>query len=112
MKPSSRRTKGHSYERDIADKFRQAGYEECVTSRSESKRLDDAGVDLCYTDPWQVQCKNQERMSPGPHELLASMPKNGKFNTVFHKRNRKGTVVYMDEETFWELVKAWRDGHI
>lgn len=109
MKASSRRTKGHSYEREIAEKFREAGYEECVTSRSESKRTDDAGVDLCYTDPWQVQCKNQERISPAPHDILANMPKNGKFNVLFHKRNRKGTIVAMDESTFWLLVRAWQE---
>lgn len=108
MNAKGRRAKGHGYERDVAEKFRKAGYVECVTSRSESKRTDDAGVDLCYTDPWQVQCKNQERMSPGPHEILANMPQNNKFNVVFHKRNRKGTVVYMDEETFWQLLKAWQ----
>lgn len=109
MKPSSRRTKGHTYEREVAEKFRQAGYTECVTSRSESKRTDDAGIDLCYTDPWQVQCKNQERIAPSPHQILATMPQNGKKNILFHKRNRKGTIVCMDEDTFWELVKAWQD---
>jgi len=105
MKASGRRAKGHNYEREVAQKFRDAGHPDCVTSRSESKRTDDMGVDLCYTDPWQVQCKNQERISPSPHEILATMPKNGKKNILFHKRSRRGTIVCMDEETFWEILK-------
>lgn len=110
MNPKSRRTKGHAYEREVAQKFRDAGYPACVTSRSESKRTDDAGVDLCYTGPWQVQCKNQERISPSPHDILASMPQDPvKMNILFHKRNRKGTIVCMDEETFWFVLKTWQN---
>jgi hypothetical protein len=110
MKAKGRRTKGHAYEREIAEKFRKAGYPECVTSRSESKRTDDLGIDLCYTDPWQVQCKNQERISPAPHDILANMPQNQKLNVLFHKRNRKGTIVSMDEDTFWALLRCWQEG--
>jgi len=110
MKAKSRRTKGHAYEREVAQKFRDAGYPECVTSRSESKRTDDLGIDLCYTDPWQVQCKNQERISPAPHDILAGMPQNHKFNVLFHKRSRKGTIVSMDEDTFWALLRCWQEG--
>lgn len=109
MKPSSRRIKGHAYEREVAQKFRDAGYMSCVTSRSESKRTDDMGVDLCYTGSWQVQCKNQERIAPSPHDILANMPKNGKKNILFHKRNRKGTIVCMDEETFLELLTKFKE---
>ena len=110
MKPKSRRTKGHAYEREVAQKFRDEGFEDCVTSRSESKRTDDAGIDLCYTGPWQVQCKNQERISPSPHDILANMPHpEGKHNVLFHKRTRKGTIVCMEEDTFWQLLRAWHE---
>lgn len=100
------RAKGHTYERDIAQKFRDAGFTDCMTSRLESKRLDDLGVDLCNTDPWLVQCKAVEKLGP-VHDILARMPDGG-IPVIFHKRNRKGTVVSMKEEHFWELVAYTR----
>jgi hypothetical protein len=96
------RKKGHRYELDVGRTFNDLGWK-CVTSRSESKRTDDAGVDLCYTDPFQIQAKAWER-APSYHALLANMPK-GKINLVFHKRNHKGTVVAMKEEDFIYLLK-------
>lgn len=98
------RAKGNTYEREVAAKFRAAGFSRCVTSRSESKRLDDLGVDLCYTDPWIVQCKAVERLGP-VHDIINGMPPPG-IPLVFHKRNRKGTVVSMRESDFWKILRA------
>ena len=97
------RKKGHGFELSTIDKFKALGWE-CVSSRSESKRLDDAKVDLCYTDPFQVQCKAVET-APNMHTLLKSMPQNEKLNVVFHKRNHKGVTVTMTEDDFFALVK-------
>lgn len=97
------RQKGHAFERALMEKFRVAGYKECVTSRSESKNEDDRGGDLCFTGPYRVQAKAVERLSPQIHEVLSRMHKDSKINVVFHKRNRKGTVVSMTEEDFWVL---------
>jgi hypothetical protein len=96
------RKKGTAYELAVIRRFREKGWGTCVSSRSESKRKDDAGIDICYTDPFQVQCKAVEKLPP-PHDTLAKMPK-GK-NVIFHKRNNKGTLVYMSEDLFWELVE-------
>lgn len=101
------RAKGHTYERDVARKFREAGFPDCVTSRLESKRMDDLGVDLCYTAPWLVQCKAVEKLGP-VHDLLQRMPSGG-MPVIFHKRSRKGTVVSMREEDFWRVVALIRD---
>lgn len=99
------RQKGHAYERKIAELFRSLGYEGCLTSRLESKRQDDLGIDLCGTANWQVQCKAVEKLGCY-HDILARMPqKKGKFNVVFHKKNRKGSVVAMAEEDFVEIVQ-------
>jgi hypothetical protein len=77
-----------------------------VTSRSESKRVDDSGVDLCYTGGYAVQCKNMESIRPSPHEILyKKMPQNDKVNLLFHKKNRKGVVVSMREEDFWKIIE-------
>ena len=98
------RNKGKGYELKIAEEFREIlGYEDCVTSRSESKRLDDAGVDLCNTGFFQVQCKAWEK-APSYHDVLASMPQEEKkINVVFHKRNRKGEVVVMSKKDFYRM---------
>lgn len=88
--------------------FKERGWADCLTSRHESKRLDDAGVDLCHTAPFYVQCKAVEKIG-SMHEILGRMPKEESYmNVVFHKRSRKGTVVSMSEETFWRLAERVR----
>jgi len=106
------RNKGKGYELKIAEEFRNIlGYFDCVTSRSESKRLDDAGVDLCNTGEFNVQCKAWEK-APSYHDVLAGMPQNGKWNVVFHKRNRKGEVVVMSKETFYYIISQMQEMEI
>lgn len=103
-KIKSPRAKGHNYELQVVKLFKELGWD-CVTSRSESKRTDDAGVDLCYTAPFQVQAKCWES-APSYHKVLASMPqKKGTYNLLFHKRNRQGSVVVMSQEDFVELLE-------
>lgn len=96
------KNKGNGYERKIAAEFREIGFDDAVTSRSESKSMDDAGVDLCNTEPFNVQCKAWER-APNYHQVLAEMPKKG-INVLFHKRNRAGEIVVMKKEDFYWLV--------
>lgn len=98
------RAKGNQYELKITKKFNDLGWTEACSSRSESKRLDDAGVDICYTPPFNVQCKAVENLGSA-HNTLARMPKKG-INVVFHKKNRQGTVVSMSEEDFFTLIKT------
>lgn len=40
------RTRGHDYERLIANELRKLGFPGVVTSRSESKKMDDSKIDL------------------------------------------------------------------
>lgn len=100
----SARVKGHTFERQIADVFRELGWTSCVTSRSESKRKDDQGIDLCYTDPFNIQAKAVEKLG-SVHDILASMPVDHNYNLVFHKRNRKGTIVSMTIEDFKDILE-------
>lgn len=97
------RKKGHGYELDIRDWFRELGWTKAVSSRSESKNKDDQGIDLCFTDPFNVQAKAVEKLG-SIHDVLAKMPKDFNYNLVFHKRNRKGTIVCMTLEDFRELL--------
>ena len=98
------RKKGHSYELAVIKMFRDLGWD-CVSSRSESKRTDDLGIDICYTDPFAVQCKAVEKLG-SLHDVLAKMPdKKGTYNLVFHKRKNKGSTVTMSKDTFFELLE-------
>lgn len=98
------RAKGHNFELRVAKLFRELGFSDCMTSRLESKRKDDMGVDLCYTDPFYIQCKAVENLGP-THNVLAKMPKDKtKINVVFHKRKNQGVVVSMSEDDFLSIV--------
>ena len=99
------KNKGSAYERKLAKEFREYGFEDCKTSRFESKMLDDLGVDLTNTGFFNVQAKAVERLGCY-HDILASMPQNdNNYNTIFHKRNRKGEVVVMTKEDFYEIME-------
>ncbi len=99
------RKKGNNYELYVVNLFKEIGFTNCSTSRFSSKELDNLKVDI-YGLPFNVQCKAVEKLSPGYHEILTSMPnKEGVFNFVFHKRSRKGTVVSMTENDFVEIIK-------
>lgn len=98
------RQKGHTYERKIAEEFRQLGYTECLTSRLESKRQDDLGIDLCHTGIWAVQCKAVEKLG-SYHDILKAMPKHERINVLFHKRNNKGETVTMSKDDFYIIIK-------
>lgn len=99
----SARKKGHGFELQIRDWFRELGWEQCVSSRSESKNKDDQGIDLCFTDPFNVQCKAVENLG-SLHKVLDEMPKGQNYNVVFHKRNRQGTIIAMTMDDFKEIV--------
>ena len=96
------RTKGHDFERKFAEYLRIYGYD-CVTSRSQDRRLDNLGVDLVDNTKFYFQLKAVERLKPGYHDILKAMPKD-KIPVVVHKRNNKGTVIAMRLEDFSNLL--------
>ena len=103
------KSKGNRFELEMATLLRECGFN-AVTSRLQSKALDDAGVDLFTDAPYNIQCKHTERFSMPVHEILSKMPDN-KTPIVMHKRNNKGTVVSMSLESFIEiLIKSLADG--
>jgi hypothetical protein len=97
------RAKGHAFERQIVAFFRTKGWTKCNTSRFESKMKDDQGIDLTNTDPLSIQCKAIEKLG-SVHDILNRMPKDENYNLVFHKKNRKGTIVCMTLEDFEEIL--------
>jgi hypothetical protein len=107
----SARQKGHTYELQIRDFFKDLGWDKAVSSRSESKNKDDQGIDLCFTDPFNVQCKAVENLG-SIHKVLISMPNDQNYNLIFHKRNRQGTIVAMTLEDFKEIIQMLKSNQI
>lgn len=109
--PINSKTKGSAYERKLAKEFRDFGFEDCKTSRFESKMLDDAGVDLTNTGIFNVQAKAVEKLGTY-HKILDSMPKDNNYNVIFHKRNRLGEVVVMTKEDFYDILQMLINSNI
>jgi hypothetical protein len=99
------RIKGHAYERATVAQFKTLGFPDAVTSRYESKSMDDQKVDLCNTYPFHVQCKAVEKLPKSYHAILDEMPDHG-VNILLHKKNRQGTVVALKESDFYRIVKV------
>lgn len=103
MKGKSCRDKGLNYERKIRVELIGLGFTGCTTSRYESKKRDDAKVDLCNTGPFNFQCKAIEA-GINYHKLLSQMPKEKNFNVVVHKKDR-AEVAVLSKSDFWELIQ-------
>lgn len=98
------RTAGHDFERTIRQWFIKLGWERAQTSRYASREKDDQCVDLCYVDPFNVQCKYTQAINY--HAELAKMPKDNNYNVVFHKRKNQGVIVAMTMEDFEDIIQG------
>jgi hypothetical protein len=92
MSGSRNRRAGHGFELTIKNIFISLGFPHVVTCRSESRSRDGEGIDLINKDeatngrlPFNVQCKNSNRI-PKYDELLNRIPKTpGVINVILHK---------------------------
>jgi len=95
------RKKGHAFElwciKAMSDLFPEA-----VSARSESKRLDDAGVDICYTGDIHFQCKAVEG-SMDAFSVLDRMPRD-KYRVLLWKKNRMGTLAVVPLSDMKKIV--------
>lgn len=105
------REKGKRYELKIAAMWQRKFGGEVERSGYVNKKLDDAGVDLVGTDPFNIQCKAVEQ-SLNTHRILERMPQDTNMNVIFHKRNNAGTVVSMDLDDFMEMVMMLRSARV
>lgn len=109
-KRRNNRTAGNNYERQIVNELKQLGFPEAVTARSESKNLDDQGVDICNTPGYHFQCKNS-KTNPKYTELLAAMPTtlytkdDVYFPVILHKKTKKAGTKFIPQGEFAILKK-------
>jgi Holliday junction resolvase len=103
------RNAGNGFERTIVKELKSMGYD-VVTSRAESKNMDDKGVDILGNIPYFIQCKNS-KTNPNYVQLLEDMPKE-KPGIIIHKKTKKanknfipvGEYVIMNKEIFYKLI--------
>lgn len=115
------RVAGHSYERQIVKELKELGFKNAVSSRSESKNLDDKGVDVANTPGYSVQCKNS-KTNPNYVELLNDLNTivslRGTVKVILHKKTKKakanfipvGEYALLTKQDFYNLLKLAEQG--
>lgn len=99
------RTKGHSYERDIALKFR-ALYPE-AKRKLEYQIQECTGVDLENVGPFLVQCKRFKKYAPISH--LKEVQGNG-IHLLITRGDFEKDVVCMYLEDFLMILRDFKGG--
>jgi hypothetical protein len=103
------KTAGSNYERKIAKELREFGFD-AVTSRAESRNLDDRGVDLVTNFPLlpQMKCSINQ---PNIHKLLTETDAEIIFFNKTEKANKKfvtkGEYVMMKKDKFYDLFMKY-----
>ena len=100
VKKSTRnnRSAGHRFERLCVNWCKEHGFEKAVSSRMESRSRDNAKVDICYTEPFNIQCKSMA--SKLDYEVvLDEMPnEENNFNVIFHRKLKKANKTFKTVE--------------
>lgn len=115
------REKGNSYERKIAKELTELGFD-VVTSRSESKSMDDNKIDLIDKSkklPINIQLKkvintpnyfsirSESTVDPISFCIIWAKQKSGDKNM-----KTVGEVALIDKKMLYELLKPYADGKI
>lgn len=106
------RSKGASWEREVINKLKEIGFTGCVTSRGESKKVDNNKIDIIDTEgklPINIQCK-QYQNTPSYFTIRDACSDKSKPFVVFWKKspeggeNSKGSIVMVDTDYFLKLL--------
>jgi hypothetical protein len=121
------RQKGHDAERYYANLFRglNPAFEKCKTSRAASRLHDDSGIDLCFTEPFNIQIKAgkqrglvvSKELAKIKEEIVKNFPPHyptiHNMSILIHRkdvgrgrrRNEFDEIVSMTLEDFIKLLK-------
>lgn len=105
------RKRGNNYEVELAKEFRELGFLDTCTSRYESKRRDDAKVDLCFTEPFNVQAKCRNNYG-NPLPTLSEMPSDDNINVIISKVVNRGEFVTMNKKDFYVFVAMLKNNSL
>lgn len=118
------RQAGHKFELECVKAFKEAGFEDVVSSRSSNRSRDAQKIDLVNRDeivsgrlPWAVQCKNVKGTLKYPI-VISELPKEPNIiRVVLHNQTEKVNnrfitrdkfaIMYMED--FMEIVKRLRE---
>ena len=125
MKTNGKRNRaaGHGYELKIIKELKELVpvFKDAVSSRSESRNLDDKGVDIANTPGYSVQCKNS-KTNPNYVELLNDLNNvgslRGTIKVILHKKTKKakanfipvGEYALLTKQDFYNLVRLVEQG--
>lgn len=107
------RDKGKRFERSLASRFREYGYDARRTAQNCGKSGDAA--DVVGLPGIHVEAKHQERMSL--YEWMAQAIRDaeaggkGALPAVFHKKNNADILVTMRLEDWFHLYREFEAGH-
>lgn len=105
------KSKGSKFELDIIKELTDLGYKGLVSSRSQSKNLDNAKIDIAETEdklPFYCQCKATAN-TPNIEDISEACPYKDRPLVVFWKKQREGSIskeyVIMPKELLYSLLK-------
>ena len=100
----SARTKGHSFERRVAQDFRDIDFDDAMTARAGDRAQDEAGCDIVNVLPFKVQCKaKKDYVSVSTMEEVKVS--YGEIPVVVTKADRKKIRVILNYDDFLLLAK-------
>lgn len=114
---SYNRNRGHRAEQKIVNELKELGFEGVVSSRSESKSMDDNKVDIIDKNN-QLPCYIQIKHTLQTPQYFAireeSTIPNEDFCIIWDKQKRcnkniitVGSAVIMDKQLFYKLIKPY-----
>ena len=108
------REKGKRFERALASKFRDQGYDDARRTAQYCGNTGDAS-DVVGLPFIHVEAKHAEQMRlyDWMDQAKRDAEANGKGNlpTVFHKKNNAEILVTMRLEDWFQLYREWEAGH-
>lgn len=115
-RPNVRRI-GHDYERKVVKELRDLGFTKATTSRSSSRIMDDAKIDINGVT-YNIQCKAVRsglNVFSVLDDMEAAIPKlvperEEYVNVVFHKKERREVVVLRKEDWYLIVKKLLENG--
>jgi hypothetical protein len=104
------KAKGARFERQLASKLREYGYNTRRTAQYCGNTGD--ASDVVGLPGLHIEAKHQERMSL--YEWMAQAKRDsrdtGRLPAVFHKKNNAPILVTMELEDFMNLYREWEAG--
>ena len=104
------KAKGARFERQLASKLRDYGYQARRTAQYCGKSGD--ASDVVGLPGLHIEAKHQERMSL--YEWMAQAKRDaegtGRLPAVFHKKNNAEILVTMELDDFMNLYREWEAG--